>query len=279
MLERQRHKEILRALAEKKVMTVGDIVGLLHASEATVRRDIRALDSVNKIRKIRGGAEALAPAMDETVAAPLFEQSQLVNADKKRAIARAAVDLCEEGEPIIINGGTTTYMMVEFLRTRKLQILTNSFPIAEQLIRRSENQIILPGGKIYREQQIVLSPFDADIVQNHYASKMFLGAYGLGRQGLMEADPLLIQAEGRLIGQAEKLIVLIDSSKFRSRGSLILCPLTRIDTVVTDEEVEKEHIALLNNAGVDVIIAPADAPAHAELHAAAKARNPTNSTH
>lgn len=269
MLERQRHKEIIRALAEEKVMTVGDIAGLLSASEATVRRDIRALDSANQIRKIRGGAEAVAPAMGDTITAPLFEHSQLVNADKKRAIARAAVELCDDGEPIIINGGTTTYMMVEFLMSKKLQILTNSFPIAEQLVRKSENRIILPGGEVYREQQIVLSPFDADIVQNHYASKMFLGAFGLGKQGLMEADPLLIQAEGKLIGQAEKLIVMVDSSKFKSRGSLILCPLVRIDTVVTDEAVEASHVALLNNAGVNVIIAPADGTANAELHAAA----------
>ena len=54
---------------------------------------------------------------------------------------------------------------------------------------------MLPGGVIYREQNIILSPFDNDVTRNFYAKRMFMGAQGLGPLGLMEADPLLIQAD------------------------------------------------------------------------------------
>ena len=59
MLERQRHREILRALAEHNVLTIGQMTELLGVSEATVRRDVRQLATNEQLRKIRGGAEAI----------------------------------------------------------------------------------------------------------------------------------------------------------------------------------------------------------------------------
>src|SRR5690606_1295912 len=165
---------------------------------------------------------------------------------------------------IIINGGTTTFQMVHFLTNRRMPILTNSFVIAEHLIKHSKNTVVLPGGTIYREQNIVLSPFDNDVTRNFYARRMFMGAQGLGPLGLMESDPLLIQAEQKLIDQAEELVVLADSSKFRQRSSLILCGLSRISTVITDEGIEDREAKMLKNAGVRLIIARSGSPRQEE---------------
>jgi DeoR family ulaG and ulaABCDEF operon transcriptional repressor len=114
---------------------------------------------------------------------------------------------------------------------------------------------MLSGGTIYREQNIILSPFDNDVTRNFYAKRMFMGAQGVGPLGLMEADPLLIQAEQKLIGQAEELIVLVDSSKFENRSSLVLCPLTRVTSVITDEKVSDKAASMLEAADVNLIIA------------------------
>ena len=127
-----------------------------------------------------------------------FSVNEGVNVDKKRAIARAAVELCQDGDSIIINGGTTTFQMVHHLARRRMQILTNSFPIAEHLLRNSKNTITVPGGAIYREQNIILSPFDNDVTRNFYARLMFTSARGISPIGVMEGDPLLIQAEQKL---------------------------------------------------------------------------------
>ena len=179
-----------------------------------------------------------------------------MNIAQKQAIARAAVALCEDGEPIIINGGTTTFQMVHPLATRRLQVFTNSFPIAEHLLKHSKNTILLPGGAIYREQNIILSPFDNDVSKNFYARRMFMGAQGVGPLGLMEADPLLIQAEQKLIGQAEELVLLVDSTKFRNRSSLVLCPLKRVHTLITDEGISDRDAAMLEAADINLIVAP-----------------------
>ena len=151
--------------------------------------------------------------------------------------------------------------MVHFLGQLRLQVFTNSFPIAEHLLHHTKNAVTLPGGMIYREQNIILSPFDNDVTRNFYAQKMFMGAQGIGALGLMEADPLLIQAEQKLINQADELIVLVDSSKFRHRSSLILCRLDRISTIITDDGITQSEQRMLEDAGVKLIVAKVGAKA------------------
>jgi DeoR family ulaG and ulaABCDEF operon transcriptional repressor len=255
MHEKERHRIILSAVQEKPVVTVQEMVDLTDSSEATIRRDIAALHVQKRLRRVRGGAEALSPPSFVGLAGRPFSVNETINAAQKRVIAREAAELCKDGEPIIINGGTTTFQMVHFLTGRRMPIFTNSFPIAEHLLKHSKNTVMLSGGTIYREQNIILSPFENDVTRNFYARRMFMGAQGLGPLGLMEGDPLLIQAEQKLIDQADELVVLIDSSKFRRRSSLILCGLSRIATVITDDGIEDREAKMLESAGVALIVA------------------------
>ncbi|MBH0619685.1 DeoR/GlpR transcriptional regulator, partial [Salmonella enterica] len=127
MHERERHRIILDLLDGRGVATVGDFAAATGGSEATVRRDLAALAEQGRLRKLRGGAEALQPP-------PAFSPSIVAlntpgdgggpNLLEKRAIGRAAVDLCADGDAIIINGGTTTFQMVHALADLRLQVLT-----------------------------------------------------------------------------------------------------------------------------------------------------------
>src|SRR4051794_33863450 len=255
MHEKERHRIILSAVQERPVATVQELVDLTSSSEATVRRDIAALHVQKRLRRVRGGAEAITPPQIIGLAGRPFSVNETLHAAEKRAIAREAVALCGDGEPIIINGGSNTFQMVHFLAHRRVTVFTNSFPIAEHLLKHSKNTVMLSGGTIYREQNIILSPFDNDVTRNFYARRMFMGAQGLGPLGIMENDPLLIQAEQKLIDQADELVVLVDSSKFRQRSSLILCGLSRIATVITDEGIEDREAKMLEDAGVRLIVA------------------------
>lgn len=259
MHEKERHRIILSAVSDRPVATVAELCALTEVSEATIRRDIATLHVQKKLRRVRGGAEAINPPHFTGLAGRPFSVNETLRIAQKQAIARTAVNLCEEGEPIIINGGTTTFQMVHPLASRRCQIFTNSFPIAEHLLKHSKNTITLSGGAIYREQNIILSPFDNDVTRNFWAKRMFMGAQGLGPIGLMEADPLLIQAEQKLINQADELVVLVDSSKFKSRSSLVLCPLNRINTVVTDDGIPDNAAAMLEAADVKLIVAQSGA--------------------
>ena len=145
--------------------------------------------------------------------------------------------------------------MAPLLKSTRMQILTNSFPLADFLIKHSENSVVVPGGTIYREQNIILSPFESDVIHNFYASKAFVGAQGINSMGLMESDPMIIQSEQRLIAQAERLVVMIDSSKFTQRSNMFLCRLDNIETLITDDGIRDEDRAMIERAGINLVIA------------------------
>lgn len=255
MHERERHRIILSAVEDRPVVTVIDLCSLTGASEATIRRDIASLHLEKKLRRVRGGAESINPPQFPGLAGRPFSVNETINIKQKQAIAQAAVELCEDGDPIIINGGTTTFQMVHPLASRRMQVFTNSFPIAEHLLKNSKNTIMLSGGTIYREQNIILSPFENDVTRNFCARRMFMGAKGVGPLGVMEGDPLIIQAEQKLIGQADELVLLVDSQKFQNRSSLVLCPLSRVHTVITDEGISDKAAAMIEAADVKLVVA------------------------
>jgi DeoR family ulaG and ulaABCDEF operon transcriptional repressor len=254
MHERERHRIIASAVAARPVATVQELVELTGASEATVRRDIATLAGEGRVRKVRGGAEAPTPPKVGTLAGRPFRVNETVRLAEKRAIARAAADLIQPDETVIINGGTTTFQMVHFLATLRLTVFTNSFPIAEHLLKHSRNTVMLPAGTVYREQNIILSPFEDDGSSRVVARRAFIGAEAVGVFGAMEADALILQSVQRLIRQAEEVVLAVDSSKFSARAGLVLCPLDRIATLVTDDGITDAAAGMIEAAGVKLVV-------------------------
>ncbi len=255
MHERERHRIILSEISEKPVATISYLVELLGASEATIRRDVSFLHKAGKLKKVRGGAESLHPPMSAGLAGRPFSISQSINAKEKRWVAKAAASLCQDGDSIIIGGGSTAFMMVDHLKSMQLHVLTNSFVIAEYLLKNSKCSVTLPAGKVYREQNLILSPFPEDGSANFYASKMFFGGQGVGSLGVMETDPQIVQATTRLLRQAEQRVLLVDSSKFSQRSSLIVCALSELDIVITDEGVDERTRKMIEEFGCRLMIA------------------------
>lgn len=256
MLERERHRLILKLVEERSIVSAAELVDLLDASEATIRRDIQSLSDQGELKRVRGGAEALRPRHQAHLVGTPFAVAQGVATAEKRAIARLAASLAEPGDSIIINGGTTTWRLTEFLRDTELDVLTNSFAIAADLLAHSRARITLPGGTIYREQNIVLSPFEADTTEHFAARTLFTGCYGIGPAGWMEADPLIVQAERRLIRRAERIVVMADARKLAARSSMAVAPLEALAILVTDEGAGESDLDRLREAGIEVRVAP-----------------------
>lgn len=259
MHERERWQVIKALLRERSLVRIADACRATGVSEASIRRDFARLATQGIAIRVHGGLEALpdtvnAPGDVVALATRSFDVSQTLNRDAKRAIANAAVALCTDGETIIINGGTTTYQMGEYLRERRLKVLTNSYLLADALIHTSKCRVALPGGEVYREQGMIVSPFEEDAIQHYSATRMFMSAISIGPLGVIEGDPLLARAESKLLKRADKLIVLADSSKFVSRGSLVVCPLSRIDTLITDSDAPSDALDMLRGHGVRVVV-------------------------
>ena len=249
---------ILTEVRKRGVVRVGELTLSTGTSAATLRRDLVRLEEMGQLRRVHGGAESVAAEEQSHLATRSFGVSQTLNAERKRAVAKAAAELCLDGESIIINAGSTTWSMAEYLRKHRMQILTNSFPIAQELIGTSQNRIVLPGGEVYREQGIVLSPFDEDSIQHFTASKMFMSCYSVTSMGIVEGDPLIARAEAKLLARADKLFVIVDSSKFEPRGSMVVCQLSRVHTLITDDAAPPAMLDHIRSQGVNVVIAGAE---------------------
>ena len=261
MREFQRTEILQSLLAERGFLSIAEIMAATGVSAASARRDAGRLAEAGLATRFHGGVQAIEgalakPAPQDTLATRSFDDSQTINIEAKRAIARAAVEMCADGDVIIVNGGTTTYQMSEYLRSTRLKVLTNSYPLAEFLIHETKNRVALPGGEVYRDQKLIVAPFDDDAIQHYSARLMFMSALAIGQLGVIECDPLIARAETKLLRRAEKLIVLVDASKFEPKGSLVVCPLSRIDTLITDESAPAEALAMLREAGVNVVVAP-----------------------
>jgi DeoR family transcriptional regulator, ulaG and ulaABCDEF operon transcriptional repressor len=254
MHERERWQLILTRLRDRGIVRVSDLVELTGASVATLRRDLAKLEDGGQLRRVHGGAEKAVSGGSELTATS-FGASQTQNAEQKRAVALRAAELCEDGDSIILNAGSTTWFMAQALRHHRMQVLTNSFPIAQELIAHSANRVVLPGGELYREPGIILSPFDEDAIQHFAASKMFMSCYAITPLGVIESDPLIARAEAKLLSRAEKLVVVADASKFEARGNMVVCPLKRVSTLITDTGAPQHMLDHLRAQGVEVLIA------------------------
>jgi DeoR family ulaG and ulaABCDEF operon transcriptional repressor len=223
----ERRQRILRILRQSRYAAVADIAAVAGSSEATVRRDLAQMETEGVVRRVRGGAELVEGALsgaarDGGVELPL-EYRKGVRLAAKRKIAEVAAGLCDDGETIIVDGGSTTFQMTDFLAARKLTVITNSFAIAEPLVHRSLCTVILAGGIVNPESQLILDPFGQDMFSNYSASKVFMGVFGLDDTGATNTESLLITTERAMIGRAKELVVVADSSKMGRRGSLFLC--------------------------------------------------------
>lgn len=257
ILEKHRQQLIIDILERSQFASVRNLTKQLNASEATIRRDITKMSKRGLINKIRGGAESISGEKKrKNISSSSFNIDKTKQVKIKKLIAKRAVDLCKDGESIIINGGSSTYMMGEYLCNLQLNILTNSFVLANYITENSDNQVSLPGGEIYRDQGIILSSYESDTTENYRATMMFMGTPGIGKFGVMESDPLLIRSEQKLKKQTEKLVILADSTKLGQHSNFIFCPLSEVDILITDSNADKKQIKDFESQGIEVIIVP-----------------------
>ncbi len=255
MHAQQRERMILTALAPSGFVSYRDLETALEASPATIRRDLARLEQEGRLARVHGGAKLLGADGQPRLSGTPFDQSITQNLAAKQAIGKAAAALCEHGEGIMIDGGTTTLQMCPHLAGLDLQVLTNSLHIVNALLPQEGTRILLPSGSVFREQNIILAPAGEDSMPRFHAPKLFMGAAAVGTQGVMQQDVVLVAAERRLVERAETVVLLVDSSKFRSSSGAIVCALDEVDILITDAGIDAGTGKALRDNGIRVIVA------------------------
>lgn len=253
----EREQAILGLLEARGFIAFRELERQLDASPATLRRDLERLAEAGHVTRVHGGAKLAraAEAVPNSLSGVPFHENIGRNRAQKEAIGRAAATLCSPGEAVMIDGGSTTLQMCPHLDGLNLQVLTNSLHIVSTLLAQGGTRITVPGGAVFREQNIILSAAGDDLMPRFHAPKLFMGAAAVGPQGVMQADVVLVAAERRLIERAEQLILLVDSSKFQSSSGHVVCNLEEIDVVVTDSGITEAQRHMLEKASIKLVIA------------------------
>jgi DeoR family transcriptional regulator, ulaG and ulaABCDEF operon transcriptional repressor len=259
----EREDLILSLVAAKGFVSFRELETKIDGSPATIRRDLERLAGEGKIERLRGGAKAALGQGDANALAPGFHLAGVpfhdnigLNHPQKLAIGRSAAALCKAGEGVMIDGGSTTLQMCPHLSGLNLSVLTNSLHIVSALLNQSGTRVLVPSGAVFPEQSIILSVFGEEGMPRFHAPKLFMGAAAIGPAGLMQADPVLVASERRLVDRAEEIIVLADASKFASASGNVVCGLDEIDIIISDAGLNQEAKAMIAAANVRLIIAP-----------------------
>jgi DeoR family fructose operon transcriptional repressor len=253
MLAESRRRMLLDRIASQGFATLDELVRSLGVSESTVRRDLEALDLAGVVKRTHGGA-VYAPA--EARAMPAFDERITSATLEKRAIGQAAAALIDDGDTVLLDGGTTTLEVARALLGRPVQIVTNSLPIAQLAASSKETDLILIGGYVYPRTGVALGPLAISMMQGIRVRKAILGAGGIVSEGVYNSNLLLVETERQMMACGQDVMIVADHTKFGRLSLAFLCGLDAIDDLVVDPGLGEADRSMLEASGVKVHLAP-----------------------
>lgn len=253
MLVAERRKEILALIREEGKVTINNLVDKFNISAMTAWRDLNDLDKKGLLEKVHGGAIRKSGSISEE---PTFKQKSLKSSVEKEKIARRAVEkYIQEGDIISIGGGSTILKMVPYLRNKNLTIYTNGL---QNIVYASKNikdlNLISSGGAIRHPALIFAGEKAEEFFSNVKTKSIFLSATGLTKEGIWDPHPLDSKVKQAMCKSANKIIILMDSTKLDNNSLEITLNLDEIDVLITDNNVPEGFIKFLEKKGIEVEI-------------------------
>ncbi len=255
MLAEARRQRLLEVISQRGFARLEDLIETVGVSESTIRRDLEALDQNGAIKRTHGGAVFAG----ELRSMPAFDDRTNTASVEKRAIGRAAADLVGDGETVLLDGGTTTLEVARALNGRRVQVVTNSLPIAQLLGPSSQTDLILIGGYVYPRTGVALGPIAIACMKEIRARTVMMGAGGIVADGIYNSNSLLVETEQAMMRCGEQVVIVADHGKLGRTALKRLCGLDQVDRIIVDDAISADHRALLEGAGVTLQVACSDA--------------------
>jgi DeoR/GlpR family transcriptional regulator of sugar metabolism len=224
----------------------------LDASESSIRRDLDILEEQKALRRVYGGAVPFQPPVSR--AFDYAEESVRSSSEKSR-IARMTADLVEDGQTVILDGGSTVAAVARELAAKSLHIITNSLPITESLESLRNIELTLTGGYLDPRLRVMLGPFCEQMLSGLRADVVIMGIGSITEAGFSNNNTLVVGSEQKMIAVADKVIIVADRSKFGRGGMFPVAPLNAADIVVSDRDLPPGYVELLTRSGVEVLLA------------------------
>ncbi|WP_194238324.1 DeoR/GlpR family DNA-binding transcription regulator [Streptomyces spongiae] len=244
-----------------EVLETQDFVGVKELSEEfgltamSVRRDLTAMANDGLITRVRGGAAKPPPA----VSSPQYAQAASRNLHAKRIIAARAVELLEPGLSVFFYSGSTVARVAAHLPRElhsTLTVVTNSLPVIEEISSWQDPHLVAVGGTYLHSYMTFVGPQAVLAVEGMNADVAVIGCDGLSSDGgLTTPHQLVAEIGSTIVRQAARTIVVADSTKIGRRGFTQIAPIGAIDVLVTDLGADRDELARLEDAGIEVIVA------------------------
>ncbi|WP_258724250.1 DeoR/GlpR family DNA-binding transcription regulator [Cellulomonas sp. NS3] len=251
MYATERQQEILAWARRDGRAEVKDLAEALDVTPETVRRDLTALERRGLLRRVHGGAIPVERLGIE----PAVADRESRMAGQKERIAKAALDELPDGGSIILDAGTTTIRLAEMLPTeRELTVVTHSLPVAMLLATRPHITLHLLGGTVRGRTLAAVGPWAESAMADVYADVAFLGTNGITTErGLTTPDLVEARVKRALVAAARRTVVLTDHTKFGRVDFAQVVPLSAVDTLITDSQLEPDLAEEIEAAGPRVV--------------------------
>ena len=243
----KRENAILELLGARGRLEVTALAERLGVSPVTMRKDLDALERRGVIRREHG--YAIFGGNDD------INNRLAYHYEEKRRIAREAARLVAVGETVMIENGSCCALLAEEIARTKpgAIIITNSAFIASYIRHIEGAHVVLLGGDFQNDAQVLVGPILRVCAQQFFVDKLFVGVDGYSeRLGFMTNNHLRVQAVRDMAEQADKVIVLTESSKFARSSTVPLAVSGGVHAVITDSSLRPEDEAMLGRAGIRV---------------------------
>lgn len=244
----QRKQQVLDLLIEDSGISVADISKILGVSVVTVRSDLNQLSESGYIVRTRGGAQ------------PLFHPNiigrQRSQADEKARIAKAAAALVNDGDYIMIDGGTTTSMVAKYLLgKRDVTIVTNSTLVLSYARMNPALKVILVGGEFRPSAEAIVGPTAVEEIKKYRVTRAFLGTDGFSETSGFTAHSVEAgEVVRQMAAQTSEAYMLSDSSKYGEAGFAHILHLSDVHSIIIDSNLSKEAQTSLKDAGAHLCV-------------------------
>ena len=252
----ERLTSIINTLLLDNAASIRDLSQQLEVSEMTVRRDLHTLAADNVVKLVHGAAVLNPNSRPDSRKYTLTQQTTLHTEEKMR-IGRKAAGLLKPNDIIIIDSGSTTdYLARAVPYSLPLTVLCFSLNILIEIQRKQECRLTFAGGEFHENTLMFESAEGMNLIKRYRATKAFISAAGISaRLGVTCSTQYEVEFKRASIHSALHRVLLVDSSKFERIQTGYFADLKDFDIVVTDSGIPPEYADLINDLGIELIIA------------------------
>ena len=243
--------QVLRMLETRDSVQVAELAEAFSVSEVTVRSDLSTLAERGLVARVRGGVRTLQQSGSEVG----FDLRLRLEVERKRAIARAAAAMVDEGEAIALDASTTAYYLALELRAkRELVVVTNGLLVATALADAPGITVLVTGGLLRLSAMSLVGDLGTDVLRTTRINKGFLGARGVSlERGLMDLNPDEVRIKQEMADACEQVYGIFDGTKWHRSALLAFVPVEDLAGIVTDSSAPATEVEQWREAGVNVL--------------------------